>query len=136
MSEALAWMAGFFDGEGCVVILPRRAGGNHSAPQVRVAIGQKDRRPLEYIQSLYGGSIHPHSSIYNLALSTAQATRFLRAIRPFLRVKDKVVDVVLDFDNWRSNGRNPAPGSGCPYSSDDERIAQDFHNRVSALNRA
>lgn len=52
-----AWLAGFFDGEGCTQVLP----GSRYA--VQVVITQKDIRVLEKAQSIAGGSI---SGPYNV----------------------------------------------------------------------
>lgn len=54
----LEWLAGFFDGEGCVLLSPCRpkAGGvvYYSA---RLTLTQKDRKILETIQEQYGGRL-------------------------------------------------------------------------------
>jgi hypothetical protein len=51
----LAWAAGFFDGEGCTFIARRK-----DLRLVRVAVSQKDLRPLERFQRAIGG----HGRVY------------------------------------------------------------------------
>jgi hypothetical protein len=51
----LRWLAGFFDGEGCV-ILASSNGGRLYYP--RLTLAQKDRSILQAVQSKFGGHLH------------------------------------------------------------------------------
>lgn len=134
----IRWIAGFFDGEGCVYILPRYKKGKwNRAPQLMVAISQKRDGVLRDIQELYGGTVQKSNHCSSLRIAAAKAATFLRSIRPYTRVKSDAIDLGLEFYDWRGTERRPV-ARGChggrPYSDEDERIAQEFHDRLSRLN--
>ena len=104
-THEVAWAAGFFDGEGYIVIQKRnhasytgyylRIGTNHVAPE-----------PLIEFQRLFGGSIEkqsPEKVIGNRkprhrwVTSTANAADVLKQLMPFLKNKSKVAALALDF---------------------------------------
>jgi len=97
-----AWIAGFFDGEGCVRITLENVQKRKSRHSLLYAsISNTDRRPLDWIKDQCGGYLHPVGSrlkvCWQLELGSARAERFLRAIRPYLQVKDMQVDIALKF---------------------------------------
>lgn len=51
----LAWVAGFFDGEGSISFA--------KSGRPRVSISQKDRRPLDEIQATFGGTVTDRSHL-------------------------------------------------------------------------
>lgn len=80
----LAYIAGLFDGEGCIT----RANG-----RTIVQVGMTDREVIEYLGSL-GGTVrieHPPGNRQTLyrwrLLARLEVLEFLAALRPFLRVK-------------------------------------------------
>jgi hypothetical protein len=106
-NEELAYLAGFFDGEGSVTIhenfrpSPRGKSPNHT---LQVAIGNTDPRILAWVHSVFGGSLQfrpstkpRHRDITMWILRSNGAARFLRTIRPFLRMKCEQTDVALSF---------------------------------------
>lgn len=99
----LAWLAGFIDGEGCIQInvMPNRC-------HLRLDITQKDRRPLQQIQKWFGGALSKARAdrVSYLRISTKQCADTLRAVRPYLRVKQDQADVAIEFQERRTrNGR-------------------------------
>lgn len=111
----LAYAAGFFDGEGAVMIWRRPRSGKLQH-HLYVSIGQVDARPLLWLQERFRGTIvvRPPAvgSKYNLSFQwTLQAKRageFLRDIRPYLVLKCERVDLALAFQDtilpWRTAG--------------------------------
>ena len=94
------YIAGFFDGEGNIDIRYRTTtGGRYDRFELRCAISQVCRKPLDKIQTLYGGSVAERrgGAIHHYVITGAQANVFLKAIRPFLLVKADEADVALDF---------------------------------------
>ena len=114
------YMAGFFDGEGCVGIC-RSVGGKGSVNpthRLTVTIVNCDRRPLEMMQRAFGGSLHVvrHSvesgwrDSYRLCLSSRAAGAFLAAIVGRVIVKRDVVAAGLEFQSGVSmRGRYTLP---------------------------
>jgi hypothetical protein len=104
----LAWMAGFFDGEGYIGI--SRTGGHFRlrGHALRVAVTQVTREPLVPF-SLFGGNLHlrQHSPrpnerrIYQWHSSAGVAAECLRTLRPYLRLKGEQADVAIAFQERR-----------------------------------
>lgn len=86
-----AYAAGFFDGEGHV----------NFRPYIHVQIGQKDDRPLKWLQSAFEGNIYVYKNEQNKGFSQwsivgTRAQVFLMQIQPYLRVKDLQVKNALE----------------------------------------
>lgn len=97
----LAWAAGFFDGEGCIVGSRGRTGGAYYFT-LMVSVGQVDPRPLEHLRGLFGGTVQPHrvktakvqaSSVWTV--TGGYARNFLNAVEPYLRVKGERARLAL-----------------------------------------
>jgi hypothetical protein len=83
----LGYLAGFFDGEGCI-------DGNRrgAAWGLRVSASNTDERPLRRLQSVFGGSIYSKRQGDRRSCSVWQASgrkaaRFLEVLLPYLVVK-------------------------------------------------
>lgn len=92
---ALSYLAGLFDGEGCIT---KYASNNNWVVQ----IGMTDREVVEYLASL-GGSMRvetkrpPRLTLYRWRLlAQAETQEFLTAILPFMRVKRARAEIALD----------------------------------------
>lgn len=104
----LAWLAGFFDGEGCVSIfkIPRLE-GKYIEYKMTVSISQKDKRPLEAIRGWFGGNVtlNQSSGVWKWTRSAQQARIFLEAVRPYLKLKHEQVDVALAFQERKKESK-------------------------------
>jgi len=103
----LAWAAGFFDGEGCILI--RR--GKHKDPKRKIqhslvlSVVQTDVRPLNTLQRLFGGSIHVYTrtipnrkQIWTWRINkTSVAANILKLLYPYLQVKMEEAEIALGF---------------------------------------
>lgn len=102
--EDLAYIAGFFDGEGCVQISKcinraRQAGYRY---QLECKITQKCPCPLfDSLRKEFGGWIHEtkQEEILNYRLYAQQARTFLREIVPYLRLKKEQAEAGIAFQN-------------------------------------
>lgn len=80
--ELLIWLAGFFEGEGSMMIEPREARqlqGVQIYRRLRISVSQKYKEPLEYYVSLFGGSL-THSSnngMWHWVIGDANGEKFL-----------------------------------------------------------
>lgn len=90
--EVASYVAGFFDGEGCVGI--KRSGSSH---QPYATIGQTRPEVLQRIQALFGGSIrfNKHSNCWIYWASSRVALQLLRAIEPYAIVKLEEIKLVI-----------------------------------------
>lgn len=96
------YVAGFFDGEGCVCISLRRGGAGQA--YLRCQITNTNKSILQEIQDDYGGTItkfKPRSKKckmrYNVTWQGPKAMRFLGRIAEHVVLKKKQVCLALDF---------------------------------------
>lgn len=105
--DELAYIAGFFDGEGSVMVNEqvRRNGSRVSRyARVFVTITQKDRGILEWVQSKVGGTIYLKTDsrrngnpCYQLAFTHSTVRPLLEAILPYSRVKTHQINLALSL---------------------------------------
>ena len=103
--EDLAWVAGFFDGEGSVTI-------SHPQPVERpgwfglqVRISQITKEPLTVISAMFGGTVGVRDNsggfgtrqIYQWSLTSTKAGEFLELLLPYLIVKKADALLALEF---------------------------------------
>jgi len=90
ITSKIAYIAGFFDGEGCVRIKEANKGENSF--YVIAHLTNSYKPVLEEVQELFGGALRrqertPNKTIYNWCVSSAEAVDFLQVISPFLKEK-------------------------------------------------
>jgi hypothetical protein len=103
--EVTIYAAGFFDGEGSV-FTPAPS----KRPTICVAIAQNARRPLDYIQEFYGGTLakrnlHQHNGCHVLTLSGTNARNFLRDVFPYCLVKEGDIKSAFDYAGYNLDKR-------------------------------
>lgn len=105
----LAWAAGFFDGEGCVLVemskSPRSKGGHRF--RLHATVTQTSLPCLHKYMEEFGGKIVTNefttpngrrwSVQYRWSVRDAQAIEFLAAIQPYSIVKYDEITVALDY---------------------------------------
>ena len=89
------WLAGFFDGEGCVSLSFYNTRNNY---QLEVRIAQKDCTVLHLIQIFYGGKVVA-SGVYNhqLRWNGMSAKTFLETIKPYSIIKRNQIEAALQY---------------------------------------
>lgn len=91
------WLAGFFDGEGSIVLAK-----NHRRDYIRVTVTQNDRSLLEAIRIVYP-EFRPtarnrgNNRCYFILLNGRNAKRFLTDIEPHCIRKHTQVQLALEF---------------------------------------
>ena len=112
----LAYIAGLFDGEGMVGVYPQskrvskgvRRGANNQSYLLKVAIKMGNAESvLQWLHLVFGGtklSLEDRSTdgrartpMLGFQIHSGEAARFLKTIRPWLKVKDKQADLALEF---------------------------------------
>jgi hypothetical protein len=103
----IAWAAGFFDGEGCVLLARMRPSGASNVGTLRlgIAVGQKVRDPLDALAERWGGTVRQlaeprtdrHADKFDWRLYGTAAVAFLRDVRPYLRVKHRQADIGIAY---------------------------------------
>ena len=130
-----AYVAGFFDGEGCCLVTPNC--------QVRIIIAQKDPGVLNWIAKEYGGKLTLKEKGQNAAKlwlnGSIEIQRFLFEIKPYLRCKNFEVDLALQMIALNAtNKTRPQAKNGLflPNPNKDERerlfkLYRDYRNKTS-----
>ena len=89
-SNIVAWAAGFFEGEGTVVVY-RNTGYVGLRGMVRAV--QKEKEALEVLQKTFSGSLHfqqnPHGGIWQWSITGLSSCTFLEKIIPHIRNRRK-----------------------------------------------
>jgi len=118
LHEQIIWAAGFFDGEGCIVIERR----GPDAGVLQISVGQARPEPLARFAALFGGrpprcelsgARLPDGSrkpFWRWSVSSALAGAALRELSPFLVVKREQALAALEFQADRSALQGAAAG--------------------------
>jgi hypothetical protein len=120
-----AYIAGFFDGEGCISI-SKYQGKNNITPAytLKVVIGQKGDQPLFEFMEITGlGKIHKHKKqscsgdFYQWHLCPADAKELLMAMLPYLRNKKREAQIAVEFvQKFNRASQTRGEGKGRGYS--------------------
>ena len=112
----LAYIAGLFDGEGCVLISKTMIEGyKYVRYFMYVSITNQDKRPLEEIKKIFGGIVYfikgnPNKKTWGCAyrwqVANGKAMRFLKVIIPWLIIKKKEAELGILFQECREATSN------------------------------
>jgi len=96
----LAYAAGFFDGEGCIMIAKNGA--------VDVRITNTALNVLQKLQSVFGGNIgnrtqRVNKKQYSYCFYGDNAIEFIKKIKPFLVEKLPQAETILEYYELRNN---------------------------------
>jgi hypothetical protein len=136
----LAWVAGMFDGEGSVNVACRpNPQTRRGAWTTRVRISNTYEPAIIAIAAILGfGRIDKHArrtstdrQVYDWSAEALQAEKFMRLVRPLLRIKHEQVDIALAAMELRRTAqravRGPSNGKGAPT------IGDDVHDQLAIL---
>ena len=103
-----SYLAGLFDGEGCVLIGYRKT-GNPRFLSMYISITNQDPRPLKACFQEYGGgiltrSIRPDWPCYRWQTGSRKALRFLKDVLPWLIIKKEEAEVAIQFQEKKKKG--------------------------------
>ena len=138
MSASDAYLAGFFDGEGCIAM---RANNRCQTYRMTVDITSSCRAVLEQFQIRFGGSVHPVRRFVNKPLfqwqlnGRAAILVFLRAIRPFAIEKLPQVEAALQWQESQPLLQQTGPRNR-PTPEYDRAAAEQCCARLRELKRA
>jgi hypothetical protein len=129
MSEELflAWVAGFFDGEGCVIVEHSKSPDSTRGwrTSLHATLTQTSLPCLELVQSKLGGTIKVSDNRtadtrrwavqYTWSVRNQNAIEFLRKILPYSIVKKEQIELAVTYPMFDSRGKkygnigNPIP---------------------------
>ena len=101
---ALAWAAGFIDGEGCIQAPVRLRERNRRGYGLSLYVGQVDPRPLHRLADTFGGLVYPKSrqsgerrQMFMWRVTGLTAADALSALLPYLLVKREQAELALQL---------------------------------------
>lgn len=136
--KAIIYLAGFFDGEGSVGLYDTRY---RKQTQFRVSLCNNINTPLLLAQEMFGGSIRKRTRQQKTKVGVNfewyiyghNAEEFLEAIRPYLIIKDKQVDVFLEArKNLNGSGEGSLSETQWKALEEAEHILKSLKKEVSA----
>lgn len=137
------YLAGFIDGEGALMIA-RSSDSSHKRYQyrARIAVANVDRGVLEDLQGSFGGILTnqpPRKTrwkhAYGLVWTDRMAGRILRAVKPYLRVKRRQAEVLLNFIRHKARTRQGHHGRFfAPLPRKVVSFREDLYRKIRKLN--
>lgn len=138
----LAYAAGIIDGEGSISLKhqsPRPANRSINESWVsKLTVKMNDLEALNLLSSLFGGNIkmvHDKTKIekglfpgYSWDLTSKKATKALKKILPFLRIKKEQAEIVLRYQSRIDHAKH-----GQKLSDHEIEIRQKIANRLKFL---
>lgn len=113
----LIYIAGFFDGEGCIHIYKSRSRGF----TLQVSAANTDRQVIQFICDRFGGRIHRlqkkgnRKPCWRVDLVARRANHLLTALLPYLRVKKDQAELALEFQKSMSKYERPLTNDTISY---------------------
>lgn len=141
----LAYIAGFFDGEGTITIARNARGNKPYYHRISVSVTSTDLEVLQLIQKWFpeGKIIEAHDkrakvhyrAAYRYQITGPRAYRMLVLLRPYLVLKRRQAALAIGF-YWLFFKKKPlmAPTNGVPQRISDQR--NKFYWKMRELNRS
>lgn len=105
ITTKIAYIAGFFDGEGCIRLKHANQGGN--SYYVWVAITNSNRLILDEVVELFGGNVRKaektvNKIVYHYLITASEAVDFLKTIIQFLKEKKEQAELAIAFHETKA----------------------------------
>jgi hypothetical protein len=107
--DTIIYLAGFFDGEGCIQINKAHRKGGHVSPVYTLGTSavQVHPEPIKLLLKYFGGSLdtrdeNNHRFIYCWRAASELALRFLLMVEPYLLVKKEQASIGIEFQQHKS----------------------------------
>ena len=133
-----SYIAGFFDGEGCVSI--KRTGGSGNYLQVVAQIINTDIDILKKFKEKFSGNIHVmyrtkpnHKTGYTWKVASKSAYEFLLAIYPYAIIKRDRIKLALEFQE-RIVNKNGLRDK-CHLTNDERLLRLGLREQMLLLNK-
>jgi hypothetical protein len=140
--DLLIWMAGFFDGEGCVSIgKSRNKRPDGSIRDVctytlQLAIEQKQAEPLKQFHRVFGGSFYTSNkkgmTYFRWSCNSSTALRALERLLPYLMLKRPIAELGIRFQTTMAKWNKEQGRRG--YSPEAVEGRELFYLQARALN--
>jgi hypothetical protein len=129
LNAELAYIAGFFDGEGCVhgSIIHKNSG---AYPRAWITIGQKDPFILRKIEKYFNfGTLHQYKKNWRYQVkNTKEVIEFLQALYPYLIGKKEQAGLAIEL-----NKRILKQPVGVKLKDEEREIRMNHIKRITEL---
>ena len=97
--ETSIYMAGFFDGEGCIGLSRRKRSEHWTEYTIRLSIGQKDGAIMDWLKTNFGGMLYlvKRDNSFMWVATNQVAFSILKRITPYLKYKKPQAEIALRF---------------------------------------
>ena len=93
--EDRAYMAGLFDGEGCIIIVKETGKVSY---RLQLSLGSKDKCITDWVHEHFGGRVcHTKLDVYNWCSTSLEAGEILKTFIDFLVLKRGRARLALEF---------------------------------------
>ena len=107
----LAYLAGFFDGEGCITLAPTQVNKKWQRTFIlRVQLVSTNEWAIQAIKFSCGGVVAVdrqkgnHKLAYRWVISSNNALVFLKQILPYLKIKRPLAELAIKFQEHKTLG--------------------------------
>jgi hypothetical protein len=132
----VAWAAGFFDGEGSVMLSQR--GSNGSFFTLYATVGQVNKRPLLKLQQIFGGVVKHASTttagnpFHVWRVAATKAGLVLEEMLPYIVDKHEEISIALEMQNLKQKGKKLGT---IKYSADDHAKFAEVFERFKQVKK-
>lgn len=143
--EELAWVAGFFDGEGCISIWKQkptsyRGQSKNISHILKVSVSNTNESSIDYLVSLFGGYKSKRNAntkknqklVWAWECCANKAETFLRIVYPYLRIKKFRAEIAIQL---RDNINKSKSKKYVPISLEDLNIRETISAKLKEENR-
>lgn len=134
------YIAGLFDGEGCITCGPKRSGRRrHFSINLNIVITMTHEEVITWLKDFTGMGLNckptsrnnkKHAVSYTFRVGAADQLHFLKSIRPFVIVKRQQVDLAISYRKHFE-----AQGKTWQMSEAEEQYRLQVYNEMRDLNK-
>ena len=95
-NQDLSYLAGFFDGEGCISILKTTKKDWNPSYFLQAQIGQKYGSTLDWVKENFGGNVYKKRD-QTWIVTNFKAYEFIKLVEPFLKYKKPQAELAIKF---------------------------------------
>ena len=131
--QDLSYLAGFFDGEGCISILKSTKGNWNPAYFLQAQIGQKYGNILDWVKENFGGNVYKKRD-QTWIVTNFKAYEFIKLITPYLKYKKPQAELAIKFYEERILGAKRKYASD-PHSKEEIAKREEMLVEMKKLKR-
>src|SRR3990167_8928955 len=134
--EDLAYIAGLYDGEGCITLvkqIEKRRSKEYIYYNPKASIGMTNRKAIDFVAERFKGNIWfikkngVWKPLYHFDISNCKRVFvFLKEIYPYLQVKKEQARIVLEFIASRENLPNNVRWGESSYTTEHHKLCEEI----------